>query len=306
MDNQGRDLGVVSAIGAAACWGSATVMSKGALDALPPITLLVIQLLTSCAFLWLVTLVRGLSIPPVQVALKFGPTGLLEPGLAYSIGLIGMSMTSASSASLLQATEAVMIVGFAALILGERIGGRTMGVMAVALVGVAMVAGLDGAMELGPNPLVGNLLILLGIGCAALYVVLSSRLVVDTDPLVLLAVQQSFGFVFALLIWPLEISADTWDILGNLPAPLWSLAMLSGLVQYAFAFWLYLIALKTLPASFAGQFLNLTPLFGVGGAFAFLGEQLARSQWLGAAVLLGAIFLLHRMRDSTAPGEPVN
>jgi drug/metabolite transporter (DMT)-like permease len=48
-------LAVLAMIGSAAAWGGGTVMSKALLDeGLPPVTLLVVQLLASCTVLWLI------------------------------------------------------------------------------------------------------------------------------------------------------------------------------------------------------------------------------------------------------------
>jgi drug/metabolite transporter (DMT)-like permease len=63
----------------------------------------------------------------------------------------------------------------------------------------------------------------------------------------------------------------------------------SGLVQYAFAFLLYLRALQYLPVSIAAIFLTLIPVFGVGGAALLLGETVSAAQWLGGAMIIGAI-----------------
>ena len=56
-----------------------------------------------------------------------------------------------------------------------------------------------------------------------------------------------------------------------------------------FAFWFYIVGLKRVPASTAGQFLNLIPIFGVTGAAIFLGERLGPMQWLGAILILAAV-----------------
>jgi drug/metabolite transporter (DMT)-like permease len=69
----------------------------------------------------------------------------------------------------------------------------------------------------------------------------------------------------------------------------WLWAIASGLIYYAFAFWFYIVGLKRVPASTAGQFLNLIPVFGVAGATIFLGERLGVAQWLGAILILAAV-----------------
>jgi drug/metabolite transporter (DMT)-like permease len=70
---------------------------------------------------------------------------------------------------------------------------------------------------------------------------------------------------------------------------MWMWGAAGGLVYYALAFWLYIIGLKRTSASLAALFLNLIPIFGVGGAFLALGERLARAQWAGALLILIAV-----------------
>lgn len=45
----------------------------------------------------------------------------------------------------------------------------------------------------------------------------------------------------------------------------WGFAALSGIVNYSLPFWLYLVAIRSLPVGVAAQFLALAPVFGVPG-----------------------------------------
>lgn len=75
------------------------------------------------------------------------------------------------------------------------------------------------------------------------------------------------------------------------------LALLSGVLQYAVPFWLYLRAVSVLPVGQAALVLTLSPVFGVAGGMAFLGESLAWSQAAGAALILGATAGVARPAD---------
>lgn len=68
--------------------------------------------------------------------------------------------------------------------------------------------------------------------------------------------------------------------------------MVSGLVQFAIAFSAYTYALTKIPASRAGVFLNLTPLFGLVIAFAALGEALTRPQLAGTMATVLSVSLI--------------
>jgi probable blue pigment (indigoidine) exporter len=76
----------------------------------------------------------------------------------------------------------------------------------------------------------------------------------------------------------------------------------SGVLYYGLAYWLYLSALRDVPASVAAVSFYLIPIFGVAGAFLFLGERLEPSQWVGVAVVLAAILVI--LRRTTVPAVP--
>ena len=67
---------------------------------------------------------------------------------------------------------------------------------------------------------------------------------------------------------------------------------------YALAFWLYLSAIRLMPVSIAAQFLSLIPVFGVGGAYLFLGERLTVAQGIGINITIAAVSQTSRLQSS--------
>jgi len=96
-------------------------MSKYALEQIPPLTLLMVQLFVSVALLWFAVLVQGVRVRLNRDALRLGLIGILNPGLAYMFSLIGLSRTTASMSAVLWAAEPILIIGFAWLLLCERL-----------------------------------------------------------------------------------------------------------------------------------------------------------------------------------------
>lgn len=272
----------VSMVLAAACWGLGGVMTKSVLADVPPLTLLAAQLVVSVVFLWAVVAAQKLRLPQRRDILRLGLTGLLNPGLAYTFSLIGLTLTTASMSALLWGTEPILILILAGLILRERLTPTLVGLAAIAMFGMVMILGLGGS----GGSWLGNALILAGVACCAYYTVITRRLAADADPLLVIAVQQTFALIWALAIWPVELLRGETAVI-SLSTWLW--AAISGLTYYAFAFWFYIVGLKQVPASTAGQFLNLIPIFGVAGATIFLGERLGPAQWLGAILILAAV-----------------
>lgn len=274
-------------ITSAACWGIATVISKTSLRHLPPITLLVIQLTASVVFLWTLLLIQRKPIAWNKRWLAASLPGWLNPGLAYTFSLLGLAHTTASLSTLLWATEPILILVLAWLILRERLTPKLVALSLLAVVGVILVAGLGldvGAADSGR----GNALILAGVACCAVYTILARRVGAGIDSLVLVALQQTCALVWALIIWPIELHWVGLKPLSVIPISTWGWAIASGVIYYALAFWFYLIGLTHIPASRASIFLNLIPVFGVSAAFVWLGERLSPPQLFGAALILAA------------------
>jgi probable blue pigment (indigoidine) exporter len=122
---------------AAASWGFGTVVSKRAIDELPALVLFPIQLASSLVVLGLLMRRAGLPLrgsPPLLARL-----GLLNPGLAYALGLIGLASISASLYVLLWALEPLMILILAGVFLGEGVTRRCVALSAIAAAGMGLV-----------------------------------------------------------------------------------------------------------------------------------------------------------------------
>ena len=295
-----RRFGIAAAILSAFCWGTATVMSKAVLDHMPPLTLLVVQLVASILVLWravlVFVLVLGLRLRLDRAARRASLSGLLEPGLSYALGIAGLALTTASSAALIGATEPLFILLLAWLFLGERISPKVMGMAAITTFGLALVVLPDTRFGAGQGSLLGDALVALGTLAAALYVIATRKLVFTLDPLPLSALQQSIGLAFAITIAATVVLVDVDPVgLAHLPPEILALAALSGVVQYALAFWFYLFALRHVPVNVAAFSLALIPVFGIGAATLFLGETLTLIQAAGAAMIIGAVAAVSRL-----------
>jgi drug/metabolite transporter (DMT)-like permease len=83
----------------------------------------------------------------------------------------------------------------------------------------------------------------------------------------------------------------------GISAQLWALAVLSGILHYALAFLLYLIALQSVPASHAAFYIALIPVFGVASAIVLLGEQPSVAQWVGAVLVIASSYCASRLKS---------
>ena len=292
-----RSIPVLAAILSAACWGSATVMSKGVLAHMPPMSLLAIQLTASITVLWLAVLGLRFRVRFDRSTRRASLSGILEPGLAYTFGIIGLALTTASNAALIGAAEPLFILFLAWLVLKERLGVPVLLLAVVATLGLVLVVVPDVGGLAEQNSLIGDALILMGTFFAAVYVIATRRLVSTIAPLPLSALQQSVGLVWTLGVLAVALLAGLATLgLDGLSWPVLLLAAASGIVQYALAFCLYLFALQSLPANIAGFYLTLIPVFGIAAAFVFLGEALSGPQWIGAVLIIASVGAVSRLQ----------
>lgn len=280
---------------ACALWGAATVLNKALLTSISPIALLILQLAPSALVLWIMVFVTGAKAARPSLLMPLVLLGILNPGISYTLGLMGLARISASVSTLLWAAEPLMILGLAAIVLREPVTWRLLAVMLVGACGVILVADVVSGLGGASGDLVGIALLLGAVLCCAFYTVFSRKLGADVDPVYTVAVQQASGLAWAIALLlagtpfgaPGDLSAIPLDLLGA--------ATLSGLLYYAAAYWLYITALRSVPAALAGSYFNVIPIFGVGLAVVFLGETLSPVQWAGAAAILISVFELVRL-----------
>lgn len=275
---------------AAACWGLGTVVSKRAIEELPPLVLFPIQLTAGVLVLALV--MRRAGLPLVGSPPPLGRLGILNPGLAYALGLIGLTYISASLYVLLWALEPLLILLLAGVFLGERITPRFVLLSAMAATGMGLVVYQPASNGQWP----GVVLTLAGVACCAAYTVIARRWVgtADSTAQVVLA-QQAYALAFAVAVAVAAafVGGDLrWP--GVSPAAFLA-AVASGLLYYAAAYWFYLSALRRVPASLAATSFYLIPVFGLVASFALLGERLDGAQWVGVGIVVLAIVTIIRL-----------
>jgi len=291
---------VAALIAAAASWGIGTVVTKQVVDDVAPLTLLPLQLTASCAFLLVVVLVRREPLTCSPSVRRLSALGVLNPGVAYALGLIGLTTITASMSVLLWALEPVGIMLLAALVLREHIPPALAALVGVAVAGVLLVVYQPGAT----GQAIGITLTLVSIGCCALYTVLTRRLMLDDSSLNVVLAQQGAALVFAISLATLVgLAGGTgWDLAGLGVESLLGAAA-SGVLYYGLGFLMFLTGLRTVAASYAGAFLPLIPVFGVAAGY-LVGERLEPRQWVGALVIVAATAVIAwRQRSTSTQGR---
>jgi drug/metabolite transporter (DMT)-like permease len=284
---------------AATCWGLGTVISKAALAEFPPITLLAVQLAVSLVVLVVLMRLRGIPLrgdgPPL-----LGRLGILNPGIAYALSLLGLVTITASLSVLLWILEPLIILALAAWFLGERITVRFVAFSLTAVVGLALVV-YEPAMA--TSQLVGVFLTVAGVGCCAVYSVVTRRFIpnaTETSQVVVAQQAHALGFVlFAVLA--VGLAGGMIRAVSATPTAIVA-AIVSGTLYYAGAYWFYLGALRRVPVSLAATSYYLIPIVGVTAGALLLGERLEGPQWLGVIIVLVSVVAAIGQRQTADQG----
>jgi drug/metabolite transporter (DMT)-like permease len=275
---------------AAASWGLGTVLSKYALDEIPALSLLPIQLAASVAML-AVLVRRNRGRRPVDASPAIvGRLGLLNPGLAYTFTLLGLASISASLVVMIGAIEPVLILILATAFLSERVTPAMIVLSACALAGTLIVI-YDPTSS---GQAIGIVLTFAGVACCAVYTIIARRWIGTADSTVrVVAVQQAYALALAVVLFSLVALPS-----GRAAPPVsplgWASAIASGLLYYAAAYWFYLTGLRAAPAFVAAAAFYLIPVFGVAASFVLLGDRFDQRQWLGMVVVILAVVALAR------------
>ena len=195
---------------AATCWGVGTVISKAALAEFAPLSLLAVQLGSSLVVLAL--LLRAQRSPLLAGApSRLSRLGLLNPGLAYALSLLGLVTITASLSVLLWALEPLLIVALAGVFLRERITPAFVALSLVAVAGMVVVLWDPGATG---GELIGIALTVAGVACCAVYSVLTRKFIPDapeTGQVVFSQQAYALGLALAFVVGVI--------VLGGSPMP---------------------------------------------------------------------------------------
>lgn len=271
---------MLSLLAAAVCWGLAPVATRFAVLSIAPNTVLMLRF--GVAALALLPALR--SRPAVRGGqwLALAGAGLVGV-VGYNLPVAyGLQRVPAGVASLLIATEPMLIAVLASMWLRERGGARLIAGLLLAGAGTAVLIGSrEHAPGLERASLAGMALVLFAAAMWSGYTVWIRQLVRSLPASFLTTSTTIVGTLWlGLLLGPFTpLSVHGISGAG------WSAILFLGLGSTAAATLLWNTGLATVPAARAGLFLNVIPLVGVAGGAVLLGEPVGPTT-LGAAALI--------------------
>jgi drug/metabolite transporter (DMT)-like permease len=211
---------------------------------------------------------------------------------AYQFCFVGgVAITSVSNAALIIGATPVVIATGAALLGHERIRLLHWVGAAVSLFGIYFVVG-HGASFGGPT-FKGDLLVIVSTFCWAAYTLGATRLMSRHSPLFVTGTTMAIGMgPYVLLSVPGMLRTDwagvsTWT---------WTALVLSALLALCAAYLIWYAAVQRIGAARTSVYSNVVPIVAMAGAALWLGEPITRVKAIGAAAVLGGVFLTRLAR----------
>lgn len=283
-------------------WGTNFPVIKVALDAAPAFVVNLLRFLVSAVVLG--ALAAWESRGEMEVLLgavrrywrQIVLLGLLAYGFYQVLFILGVSMTRAGSSALLISSAPIWtaliarVLGFERLPLGAWVG------LALAFSGTALVI-LGGPAGLEGDTLEGNLLSLAAAVMWALYTVLSRPVMeagVPATGLAFFGVLAGLPVLIGLALF--EIGDVVWADMG---LNVWGAILFSGALSTGLAYSLWNIGVRSVGASQAAIYNNLTPAVALVVGYFLIGEEIKAFQVLGGTLILGGLLLMRRARQRT-------
>ena len=281
----------------ALAWSGSWITGKLALATAPPLEISAARFIIAAIVLAAITLATRANLGrgnpwPVVVAGVFGYC-------AYNAFVfVGLTMAPASDGALIVPTTIPVLTAVAAWFVGERLTPMKVAGFAVASIGAALViAAGQTADEISSRRLVGDVLMLFGAGCWAIYTVLGTIALRTRSPLAIVTIAAPIG---ALCLIPLGFIEKGYADVGGWNATVWLnvlyLALVGSVASFIAFYWL----VRRVGAGVAAMTSYLVPVLTLAMAVVFLGDRPEPLQLVGGVVILAGVRLAtwHLARDS--------
>jgi drug/metabolite transporter (DMT)-like permease len=199
-------------------------------------------------------------------------------GAGYALQTAGLERTSVSSTGFITGMYVVLTPLLALVLFRARVGMSAWIGVALATVGLALLAGIHG------GSVVGDLLVLAGSAVYSLQIVLMERYAPRYDAIAFTLVEMLTSFVGLLAIAL---------ALGQLHVPhgwtVWGALLVTGVFASALAFLAQTWAQRRATATQTALAFSLEPVWAAFFGFTLAGDRLGPVGWLGCAVIMAGI-----------------
>ncbi len=272
----------------ALAWSGSWITGKLAVAGAPPLEISAVRFIIAALVLAAITLAtradlgRG-NLWPVVLAGVFGYC-------AYNAFVfVGLTMAPASDGALIVPTTIPVLTAVAASFVGERLTATKLAGFALASIGAALViaAGQTGD-EISSRRLIGDVLMLLGAGCWAIYTVLGTIAMRTRSPLAVVTIAAPIG---AICLIPLGFFEQGYADVAGWSLAVWLNVLYLALVGSVASFILFYWVVRRVGAGVAAMTSYLVPVLTLVMAVVFLHDRPEPLQLVGGIVILAGVRL---------------
>lgn len=285
---------IVALTMAGVLWGGSIVFQKLALGSFSAVEASVLRGLGALAVL--VPLWWWQEGGSVRIGREdWGIFALLGLGVLgnHLLTLFGLRYIGAAAAGVIIGASPVITAFLSSLLLADVPFRAVAAGCALSFAGVALVSGVGGDSPAGSHPVVGGVLVLLGLVSWALYSIGGRRVMEKHSPLLVNWTTLLISILPQILLLPTDqklfaagggtVPTSGWLALGYL------ILFATALGQQA---WLY--GVKGLGPSRAGVFVNLIPVSALLLSVLVLGEAIGLKEVAGILLILAGVWLVNR------------
>ena len=275
--------GALYALLSAVMFGFAGAVAGGVFDVVSPARVAQARSLMVVALLVPIALLRR-SLKPTPGLWKLALLGvnlaLVTVTFYWAIDLLGVG-----PGATVQFLAPIMVLGWWAVVRGERVKPLVWIAAVAAVVGVGLVTrawSLSGSDALG---------IAAGLGAAvtfASYLIYGEHLAQSFKPLYI----TTWGFIFSSVLWVMVL--PLWTFPKDIGAAAWRDLIVISVIGTAIPFLLEFRALSLVSSSIVGVVATAEPAVGAAFAAVMLDQTLSPVQWIGVGVVVVSVATVQR------------
>ena len=267
---------LLALIAVTAVWGVTFVQVKDAVALYPLFAFLALRFAIASA---------TLAVPGTRRVRSLGRKGVgagallgLLLGAGYALQTAGLERTTVSSTGFVTGMYVVLTPLIALLLLRTAVGAAGWAGVALATVGLALLAGVQGG-SVG-----GNLLVLAGAAVYSIQIVLMERFAPRYD-----AVAFTFVEMVAACLGLLVVALARNELEVPLGWTVWGALLVTGVFASALAFLVQTWAQRRTSATRTALAFAMEPVFAAIFGVALAGDRLGAAGWAGCALIMAGI-----------------
>jgi drug/metabolite transporter (DMT)-like permease len=289
-----RTLPVLSALFAVIIWGGTFIATKVALKEVSPVTIIWVRFGIGVIILGLTVLARKqFALPALSDLPYLVMLGFLGVTFHQWLQATGLQTARATTTAWIVATIPVFTALLGWLVLKEKMNLMRVSGIVIAAIGVLLIVSNGSLRSLvsGSTGTIGDALILISAVNWAVYTILSRRELARHPAARMMFYVMLFGWLFAC-VWMFGFGPALTEI-PRLTASGWTAILILGIFGSGLAYIAWYDALREIPASQLGVFINIEPLVTMLLA-PIIGEPFQPISLLGGAIIILGVWLVNR------------